>query len=161
MRLLLEEDRDTFVMLHTDDVVMNYNGGALSAAKADAKFNSCLKLNSQPTLTFKTWIVLNKKTKEKVGVCMLFVNKEFTSPHPEAGIILNKKAQGNKYSIEILLALISFTFNEIKQCKLLCKFLKKSKASKALVDNIGFSYIQKKETASTYTVYFDKAEHNV
>ncbi|WNC73245.1 GNAT family N-acetyltransferase [Thalassotalea psychrophila] len=117
MQLLHADDQEFFTGLYQDPTTCKYTGGVFTKEQAFARFEFCLKRNTQNTLlTFTITGKAKGKSKDTCdkhpqGFCMLVWSK--TLPTVEVGIMLKSEYIGKGIAKEVLAELLTVAFSKV------------------------------------------------
>lgn len=122
IRPLEEQDREYYFQLHSNQKVVEYICEPLTRKQADTAFNITLRELTSKNPKILSWIIIDKKNKEKIGFQALswYLHKEFEQDpifdnqnQPEVGILLDPNVQGKGVAVEAMGALIEYAFELI------------------------------------------------
>jgi len=134
---LKQSDFDFYHSIYTDSYLMSHIGNILTLEEVTKLFHICLKEMQQLNPKNLTFVMLNTKTREKMGLIGLnWVQSN--CDEVEGGIMLKKKFHSKGYAKYAMDILISYAFNELRIKKIIAYCFANNLAANAINKQMGF-----------------------
>lgn len=141
---LSKADTDFYEHLYTDDFLTQNVGGALQPDAALRAFELSLKQIDAPVFKRFTWLVVDKFSQDKIGICAL-VSSLREDNSADIGAILCKKYHGKGFATEILKELMTYGFVRLRLNSITGYSMLENVISSKLMKSLGYDFYIRRE----------------
>ncbi|GAB3036836.1 GNAT family N-acetyltransferase [Bowmanella dokdonensis] len=139
-RPLRESDKQIYCFLYTDTEVMRKISNPISIQSAEKNFQKALMNNANKPFAQLSWAIEEIQTSRIIGI------KGFRWHHSgasetEIGMMLVPEAQGMRYAVEGLGALVDYGFKYLSLRRIFAQYNVGHLASENLVKRLGFTVL--------------------